>query len=838
MPQTTLALRCPPSFGVAELAAVLIDSGPDAADTLAAHQHLPGTHLLLTGDRDFYVVLDRRPSPALLAALTAYCGKSLMVAFPDRTPVRRRLASCTAVIDEQAAGSEPDDVGRGDAPPPQPAPAEPRPVSQALDLNDGRAGAAPLFLLPSGALAEQPGGPAPQGEAAAAVLISAARWISTRRTSTFERLFPPSAFHPEQALRSERLSATQAQVLLQQVKEALSAAAVRGSLASRDPLAAAQLRSAGLTVLSHIVATLRKDPSYAEVAAAATESILSLIEQEAGHPNARPALRAHAILLLQMRGPALTPAARQRVTTLLQGLIRQAPPYAELDHPWRFAMCSAWDFHEGEVEVLRRRYNFKDAGPESPPPTLPLPASRYHVLQAPFNNPSGQPIFIYARSASPSDENLEMGAADFVGLLINRHAQLGAFDMQASTIEVRQAGYKLMMNSQCAGLTTRFAISKMFPDADIYSSWDSTYFRTDSASGKVSDSEGLDCFVALLTGLSNRENHSQLAERMQKEQWHHEQSKNPHFMQFIGPSHPLVTARYSDVNQDGRADYYDGFLDFTLREIKSDLEAAATPRDPGVAATQIGGDAAKGLGWAAGSLNRVTQYSDLWRGLPGESELFYAFSPAGFYSHREPPLDVPVSKRGESPKVAVDLGQLPSVSRYLQAADTPKSAGESAIGEDEFRVDVMFHSHLSHAPWELKRLLCAAEAHRRALDLGILPASGPLASLLGQRGALLLTLAGLLEFPADQNRIDGLWSTALRLLNLPSISRSLVRGCINQADHDASNYYGSLRGLAQLVGSGRPDGDGGDLKRADPAAYAKLASDDPSIGRALPLKLA
>jgi hypothetical protein len=837
MPQTTLALRCPPSFGVADVKAILVDSGPDAADTLAAHQHLPGTHLLLTGDRDFYVVLDAQPSPELLASLRAFCGNSLMVVFPGRTPVRRRLASCVSVKSEAAAGAEPDAASSDDAPTPEPTASTPYSAIVALDLNDGRTGAAPLFLLPDGALSEQSSGPAPQGEAAAAVLLTAARWISTRRTSTFERLYPPSAFHPEQALRNDRLTAEQAKVLLGQAEGALRAAAVDGALASRDATAAAQLRSAALTVLSHIVATLRKDPSYAGVAAAATEAIFGLIDRETSHGNARPALRAHAIQLLQMRGPALTAPARERVTTLLKGLIRQSPPYEGLNHLWRFAMCSAWDFHEGECDVLLRRYNFKEVSVESPPPALPLPASRYRVLQAPFKNPAGQPILIYSRSASPSDENLEMGVADFVGVLINRHAQLGAFDMQASTIEVRQAGYKLMMNSQCAGLTTRFAVSKMFPDADIYSSWDSTYFRTDSASGKVSDSEGLDCFVALLTGMSNRETHAQLAARMKQEQWHHEQSSDPHFMQFVGPSHPLVTARYSDVNQDGRADYYDGFLDFTLREIKSDLENGATPRDPGVAASQVGGDAAKGLGWAAGSLNRVTQYSDLWRGLPGESELFYVFSAAGFYSHREPPRDVPVGKSAESQGPEVDLGQLPSVSRYLQAQSTQESVTESAIGEDKLRVDVMFHSHLSHAPWELKRLLCAAEAHRRALDLGVLPATGPLSTQLGQRGALLLTLAGLLEFPADQNRIDGLWSTALRLLNLPSISRSLVRGCINQADHDASNYYGSLRGLGQLIGNGRTDGDGGDLKRADPAAYAKLAANDPTVGRALPLKL-
>ncbi|HND13002.1 MAG TPA: hypothetical protein PLY80_21325, partial [Pseudomonadota bacterium] len=146
----------------------------------------------------------------------------------------------------------------------------------------------------------------------------------------------------------------------------------------------------------------------------------------------------------------------------------------------------------------------------------------------------------------------------------------------------------------------------------------------------------------------------------------------------------------------------------------------------------------------------------------------------------------------------------------------------------------MFHSHLSHAAPELKRLLCAAEAMRRGLDLGMLPPEGPLATQLAQRGALLLLLAGLLEFPADQNFIDGLWSMALKLLNLPSISRSLVRGCITDADHNASNYYGSRRGLLQLLGDETTDGA---LKKSDPLAYERLRSDDPSIGRAIPLKL-
>ena len=109
-----------------------------------------------------------------------------------------------------------------------------------------------------------------------------------------------------------------------------------------------------------------------------------------------------------------------------------------------------------------------------------------------------------------------------------------------------------------------------------------------------------------------------------------------------------------------------------------------------------------------------------------------------------------------------------------------------------------------------------------------------LATPLAQRGALLLTLAGLLEFPADQNFIDGLWSMALQMLNLPSISRSVVRSCITDADHHASNYYGSRRGIVQLIGDTKVESA---LKKADPVAYARLASDDASVGRALPLQL-
>ena len=777
-----------------DLPAELEASGKAAASAFGKVRGGDGVHLLLVGSDVSYAVTLRSPVTAdARTQLEALRGKSVLVVFPGRRAVRRRIYELVA----SAA--------------PSPAPVL---AAAALDLTEGRAGAPPLWLLPDGSFSTM-NSAAPSGMAAHDALIHAARWISGRRTSTFERLFPPSAFHPEAPLRPERLGAAQASGLLDQLRSALTAAAVTGDAAKKDAITAAEVRSGALTVLSHILATVLADPGFRAPADAAAAAIFDLIDREQGHDAARAMLRAHAILLLQLRGAALSTADKARAVALVKSLVRAAPPYAELGGPWNFAMCSDSEFHLGECDMLVADHGFKAIDVPADAPVIHGRWSDlgYSAFEAPFKTPKGETIRVFARAASPDNENLEMGFPFFTGLLINRHAQLGSFDLKASRTAVQQQGYKVMMNSQCAGLTTRFAITRMFPDADVYSSWDSTYFRTakGGGEGKVTASEGLDCFLALLHGMSGGETHAQISGRIRRAQWGHNQALTmPDYVQFVGPAHPLVLTRFNDIDRDGRADSYDGYLDFHLAEIAEDIQASMTPRDPGLAASQISGEAATGLGWAAGSMNRVTQYSDLWSGLPGASELMYAFQAGGFYSQHEPPSDVPAGKLVEDP------GTLPTVCRYH------KESGDVA----GFQVDVMLHSWLAHSGKEIKRLLVAADSMWRALDLGYLASDDELAKPIGQRCMLLLTLAGLLEFPADQNFLDGLWSMALKALRLPEISRSLVRGCITSEDHDASNYYGSRRGLRQLLGA---------MQNADPVVYAKMKSDSPEVGRAAPI---
>ncbi len=768
----------------------VVASGDEAGSSFEQARGAEGAQLLCAGARSFHlrslVTLgdDRR------ALVQGAIGRRVLVEFEGRAGLRCRLREA---------------AGRGllrDEPP-------------ALNLTEGMFGAAPLLLRADGTLAASEEGAAPRGLDALDVMVNAARWVSSRRTTSFECLFPPSAFHPEQARRADRLSPAQGEGLLGQLEAISRAAAPTREEARAAGVDAVQLRSAVLTVLSHVLATALKDPGFRALADRAAAMIFALIDAEVG-AGARPELRAHAIQLLSQRGPALSEEDRARVVALQRGYLREAPPYDELGDTWRFAFASAYDFHPGEYEVMRDKYSFAEIEvPEDAP--APPGYRGYKALEAPFTGPKGQKIQLLLRATSPRSENFEMGEAYFVGHCISRHANLGSNDMAASTVAVEQRGYKLQINCQCAGLTTRFAISRMFPEADIYSSWDSTYFRTDG-SHKIIESEACDCFHAILQGFAAGESFVQIDARIREAQWYHKQNRVEGFVQFVGPAHRSVVARYEDINHDGKADYYDGFLDFTLIEIAEDTREGAVPRDPGVAASQVSGAAARGLGWSAGSLNRVTQYSELWDELPGEAERFYAFRGAGFYSPAHPPSDVPT---GDGP--AQELGRLPAVVRYLKDPAAPGG----------LVAEVMYNSWLSHTPQELKRLLIAADAWWRAVDLGHLGGREPIDTIAGQRGGLLLLLASLLEYPADQNRLGQLWERALDMLNLPPISRSLVRKCNTDADHNRGNYYGSRRGVRQLLGDAEP----GELERGDPLAYERLLSDDPTIGRARLLDL-
>src|SRR5690606_6556322 len=145
------------------VAVALVNSGGAAARSFERARSEPGVQVHLTGERDYHLALADEVEPTTRALLLAAVGKHVLLSFPGRRAVRQRLAGLAG------QGLQ----ARFEAP------------AAALDLTAGIHGAAPLFLLASGELAGEPAGPAPKDMSALPVFVAAARWISSRRTSTF-----------------------------------------------------------------------------------------------------------------------------------------------------------------------------------------------------------------------------------------------------------------------------------------------------------------------------------------------------------------------------------------------------------------------------------------------------------------------------------------------------------------------------------------------------------------------------------------------------------------------------------------------------------------------------
>ncbi|MCA9714505.1 MAG: hypothetical protein KC468_07440 [Myxococcales bacterium] len=257
------------------LTGVVVAAGTSAATSFEQARGDAGAQLLCGGARAFHLRVDEALGADGRARLRSAVGRRLLLEFGDGAGLRCRLREADG---QGLAGDE-------------------RP---AINLTEGMFGAAPLLLREDGTLAGEGGQPAPRGLDALDVMVNAARWVSSRRTTTFEQLFPTSAFHPEQAPRDERLTTAQGAGLLAQLRAILAAASPSREEARAAGIDAVQLRSAALTVLSHLLATVLKDPEFRALADAAAEAIFGLIDDEVGE-GARAELRETALALWRQR---------------------------------------------------------------------------------------------------------------------------------------------------------------------------------------------------------------------------------------------------------------------------------------------------------------------------------------------------------------------------------------------------------------------------------------------------------------------------------------------------------------------------------------------------------
>src|SRR5262245_29591582 len=90
-----LVVRFPSDGNPLEIPADLVVVGTKAR--AAAEEHgrtaAPAVRLLLTGDRDYFVAVGGELTAPKKKAIAAQVGQSVLVTFPQRKPVRRKLAA-------------------------------------------------------------------------------------------------------------------------------------------------------------------------------------------------------------------------------------------------------------------------------------------------------------------------------------------------------------------------------------------------------------------------------------------------------------------------------------------------------------------------------------------------------------------------------------------------------------------------------------------------------------------------------------------------------------------------------------------------------------------------
>ena len=123
-----------------QLTGVLLSAGKEAQTRFAQQQGRLGLHLLLCGDRDYYVRVAEW-SPKTWALLQTQLNRAVTAAFPGRYEVRRRLAAAVATQPNAQPDGQSDGQSDGSADEPQTLQ-----VAQtgSLNLQEGIPGATPI----------------------------------------------------------------------------------------------------------------------------------------------------------------------------------------------------------------------------------------------------------------------------------------------------------------------------------------------------------------------------------------------------------------------------------------------------------------------------------------------------------------------------------------------------------------------------------------------------------------------------------------------------------------------------------------------------------------------
>jgi subtilisin-like proprotein convertase family protein/tellurite resistance protein len=377
-------------------------------------------------------------------------------------------------------------------------------------------------------------------------------------------------------LQGAALTLAQRQQVFDNLETALAKVAVgQPPPQGMTPVQALQMRSSLATVLLSLVEATGNSGGEKDLKEEAFAAYARALKAET---NA--VLRDSMVWGVARVADALPAGVRAQAKDIVEEIAPTSPPYDEWFANGNNTLNVSWktgsdeEFYPGTVELLKKQ-GFTAEGNE--PPRGPAVYSKKVT-----NDQGVETTLRIHMGINRSDIFDPMDDKSFHIVGYDGHSNIGRNIPQSLRNAPDADGKKLIFYGLCAGKDNLSRVRDRFGDAQVLTTFNSSYFNTREDNGRkvMTRSENFNVLMELVHGAAHRRGWNELNDNIKNNAilypWHHPM---PGRTNYISPVHTDIRRKVLDTDHDGQADYLDKLVNFDTVKVNEDTAREFTAID-------------------------------------------------------------------------------------------------------------------------------------------------------------------------------------------------------------------------------------------------------------------
>ena len=502
----------------------------------------------------------------------------------------------------------------------------------------------------------------------------------------------------------------------------------------------AQFRSSSATVLRDLMLSLKNEGPELELKKQIFNKYVDMIKKEP-----EPILRESMIFQLNLGKANLTGEMKGVVNDLMKEIAPLYPPYEEWfkdgNNTVNIDLVVGFGFR-GHNEILKK--NGFEQDPLNP-----------NIFKKTIRNSKGvETTFVIRKRTIHRDMFAKMDDPNVHMVVYDGHSNWGR-NVRSSLEASRAEGTgknKVALIGLCAGKGELNMIRDKFPDAQVITTYNSSYFGPSEEN--MQWSENMSTLMQVIDGIAERQPWSVIARKVR------DKVIRPHFYwhavdnNYIFPTDVMIRRKILDRDHDGQADIFDKLVDFDTFNVQSATREEFEPTEPTHPVDKMVGIKPH---MAVQTINRLSLYNELLEPLNNTGKVISG----GWYEPQENDYNI----------VRFEKTKINGKTAYVMKAN----ARYSKMSEESLRAVAMY---------EFTRYMAETQRNWKLDDLDT--------KLMG------LILASHSLHTDSSYRDYEVWNQFLKAYNFPDIDRSLVEWAKEEGEGRGHFYSGSVESVRLL----------------------------------------